>query len=80
MDQRASDDSCHWFDEFNWNLIWAGRCIISNPIYLPIGLATTLGVIRCSLKASSSGSDGCNVLIKLIKSSLGSVLVDPRVR
>ena len=33
--KQACDDICHWFDEFNWNLIWAGKCIILNPIYLP---------------------------------------------
>ena len=27
MGKWANDDICHWFDEFNWNLIWAGRCI-----------------------------------------------------
>ena len=77
MGKRASDDICHWFDEFNWNLIWAGRCIISNPIYLPSYLTWCN---QPQLEGSSSGSDGCNVLIKLNKSSLGLVLVDPRVR
>ena len=77
MGKRASDDICHWFHEFNWNLIWPVD--VSFRI-LFISLATSLGVTSRSLKASSSGSDGCNVLIKLNKSSLGSVLVDPRVR
>ena len=34
MVKWASDDICHWFDEFDWNLIWASRYIIPNPIYL----------------------------------------------
>ena len=35
MGKWASDDICHWFDEFSGKLIGAGRCVIPNPIYLP---------------------------------------------